>query len=198
MNIGSLNFKNKTEAIKYFTNYLRTHDNINYEDINDIKAMISLHPKIIEQNQDFIPYIDFSIKCPRQKCFWIRYENREIDDICIKKCFEGYNILNEISIKMRELITEQINIYKNTHNEYVCQKCKIKTTLNNIHVDHYQPQFHVLRDTFIKISGLNLNEILKKLNENIDTQQQWIQYHNDNATLRYLCKFCNQHRKRNE
>ena len=46
-------------------------------------------------------------------------------------------------------------------------------------------------------TGLTYEELLNELKDNEDMQAKWIEFHHDKASLRYLCKSCNLHRKRN-
>lgn len=201
MQIESLTFRTKTEAKNYFYQYIRNHNAIDDVDIENIKAFISMHPKIIGRN--FTPFIDFDKYGRGTRCFWCRFDDGSTDSVSVPNCLNGYNTLQLLNEKMRDLIRNQISSYRlsQIHNENLtCTLCgKVDVAISkNMHVDHEDPQFVTIRNSFIAIEGLTSEEALERIRADIEIQNRWKDYHQSHAKLRILCADCNLHRKRKE
>ena len=129
--------------------------------------------------------------------FFIIKSNGTVDSISWNSCV--INAVNpyekRINWAMRHAIEDQIKEYKNTNKNKPCEFCG---TYYDITVDHII-KFKKLKDDFIVMNpeypkelGKNnfAQEVFKK--EDIEFVKLWQEYHKENATLRILCKKCNQ------
>ena len=200
MEIGTLKFRSKTSAINYFASYLREHETIDKVDIENIKSLISKHPKI--GTRDFEPYIDFDKEGRRTKCFWCKFPDGTRDSVSVRTCVSGYNIKQQLSEIVRRIIEDDITKFRGTQfrdGKLTCELCGCEGYGKGFHVDHSSPQFIEIVNGFIKCEDLDFNETtLEKFKFDEDIWKRFREYHNSKCNLRILCSSCNFHRKRSK
>ena len=126
--------------------------------------------------------------------------NGEEDDVSVlRNCITGKS-KDSLTIAMRNSIYPQIEEFKNNS----IMECVICYDTQEIHIDHYEPQFIDLKTEFLNNwKGLlpntfKQNESHSKIFNTIDNkfERSWIEFHRTKAVLRVLCKKCNLSRKK--
>ena len=127
-------------------------------------------------------------------------DNGDEDDVsALKKCITG-KPMDNLTIAMRNSILPQILEFRN-NNSLICEQCK---SIKNIEIDHFEPQFIELKTTFLD-NWMGKSPIYFKqnkshskifINNDINFENEWNEYHRKNARLRVLCKKCNSSRKK--
>jgi hypothetical protein len=110
---------------------------------------------------------------------------------------------SELKSAMRYSIEYQIQMFRNSQTQCVCNYCNISNVL--MHVDHVE-QFQSLYDTFIKSVELKTpNSFLDSKDgthrrqftpDDNEFETKWQNFHLNNATLQILCARCNLTRKK--
>lgn len=103
----------------------------------------------------------------------------------LHRCIVGKGRTEQAKNKktLREIIDPQIKKYRETHPNQICKLCLAKDA---IQVDHFEPTFSEMVENFHNYHNIQPNSAL--------TEQQislFIEYHQNNANLRYLCASCN-------
>lgn len=114
--------------------------------------------------------------------------------------FRGRTHLENISSAMRNAISEHIMTFKRkaiSESNLICVMCNDICALH-YHVDHFNPSFVVLRNTFL---SNNVNPLLFTAcpytnmtifkDDDIAFRDKWVSYHNENCNLQILCAKCN-------
>jgi hypothetical protein len=123
----------------------------------------------------------------------IREDGTTEDVSVMKSCITGIP-KNNLYIAMRNSIIPQILDYKN-NNILLCSKCG---SSEKIEVDHHIIDFIELFESFLDSQqyipnkyddNLYHSKVFKK--EDSDFENNWINYHKNNAILQFLCKSCN-------
>lgn len=126
-----------------------------------------------------------------------------VDDVSVmRNCVTGKKA-NDLSLAMRNSIYSQIKDFKDKSPELKCVDCG---SINNIHIDHNNPQFIELQKNFIKSSKLDIpknfddNDWNGKIFRDVDNdfENEWKKYHKDNANLQPLCEKCNLTKKKSK
>ena len=201
MEIGTLKFSSKKEAKSYFASYLREHETIEEADIENVKSLISRHPKI--GTQIFEPFIDFDKKGRGTRCFWCEFPDGTSDSVSVPTCVDShYNLNSQLNEITRELVEDEIAKFRGTQTRngaLVCELCGCEGNGKGFHVDHYYPQFVEIRDSFIKEEGLEFEEAtIERFKFDEELRRRWRDYHNSKCRLRILCANCNLRRKRSK
>jgi len=132
---------------------------------------------------------------------YIIKNDNSVDDVSVmQNCVTGKKS-NDLSNAMRNTIYSQILDFRNKLLYIKCVDCESE---NNIHIDHYKPQFIELQKNFIEKNNYKLpttfneNEFNGKIfkEEDTDFKNQWFEYHLENANMRALCMKCNLTRKK--
>jgi hypothetical protein len=99
---------------------------------------------------------------------------------------------------LRNLINHDTRKFREMNKIKICELC---SSLDNIHVDHYLVSFIEILNNFLELTEINFFEIdsianvhtFKKTMEHnkINIAQIWIEYHNEKAKYRFLCRSCN-------
>ena len=107
----------------------------------------------------------------------------------------------KLSTAMREAVNSCIIDFKRNHKPLICNYCNLSTyDYKDYHVDHDDPPFRILKDTFINTANLDSPDyfsydqnfhIYVFHEEHLDFKNAWIKYHNTNSRLQILCKTCN-------
>jgi hypothetical protein len=134
-----------------------------------------------------------------------------------KNKLKVHHISYKLYDSMRRAISDQIMNYRNNNrgNKEICALCGISNRNNNIfengviefHVDHKEPSFMSIRDSFInekKNQGVIIPTIFNDDEFNIPNfreedesfKNDWWEYHRSNATYQILCKLCNLRKKK--
>jgi len=128
--------------------------------------------------------------------FFIIKNNGKEDSISWNTCVKGEinTIEKRLNWAMRHAIQEQIRDFKNK-NPNPCEFCNATV---NLTVDHII-KFKQLKDDFITLNPVyptefSKNELAQEVFREEDKyySELWQKYHYSNATLRILCKDCNQ------
>jgi len=128
--------------------------------------------------------------------FFIIKNNGKEDSISWTSCVNGEinPIQKRLNWVMRQAIEQQNRDFK-TKNLTPCEFCKATV---NLTVDHII-KFKQLKDDFIKLNPVYPTEFSKnELSQEIFREEDkyyselWQKYHYTNATLRILCKDCNE------
>ncbi len=126
--------------------------------------------------------------------------NGDEDDVSVlKNCITG-KPKDNLTIAMRNSILPQI-LYFRKNNSLICEQCEC---IENIEIDHFEPQFIDLKTTFLENWKGTLPIKFKQnkshskifIDNDIKFKNDWNEYHKQNARLRVLCKKCNSSRKK--
>lgn len=130
--------------------------------------------------------------------FFIIKNNGEEESISWETCITGekYPIERRLTTAMRHAIDDQIRYFKFKNCEKPCELCG---SLLNPTCDHII-KFKKLKDDFLILNSKRIptefskNDLSQDIfcEEDIVFSEDWWCYHYDNATLRILCKDCNQ------
>ncbi len=121
--------------------------------------------------------------------------NGEEDDVSLfNNCITG-KPKDNLTIAMRNSIYPQIQEFK----QRSILECVLCHNTDTIHIDHFQPQFVDLQTEFLNNwkkpmpDTFKQNDSHSKIFNDIDNEfeNQWIEFHRNNAILRVLCKNCN-------
>ena len=142
--------------------------------------------------------IDYNPEFKNQLVVYIKKDNGTIDNVSVlNNCITG-KPRDNLKVAMRVSIQPQIDDYKNNNYIKVCELCQGH---NRIEIDHHSDKapFAKLYSCFMEINKLPIPtefddtkshmKCFKKTDYNFE--EQWIQYHKENAILRMLCRRCN-------
>lgn len=165
----------------------------------DLCEVFTRHPEYPEK---FIGLIDIKIDYNRQftnqYVVYIVKNNGEIDNVSVMKtCITG-KPKDNLRISMRYSIQLQIDEYRNNQTIHICELCSNK---NQIEIDHHSEKapFAKLYDDFMKLNTLSIPTSFNETNSHMKCfkeidyifEENWKQYHKNNAILRMLCRTCN-------
>ena len=206
--IHNNHFFNMTKTNNYVSNYFKKYnigDNISLND--DIINIFKYHPNknIIIENLDELVF--FARPPYYTKALYYRYKNSNTyEDISWKNCIRNifgkfkYDKCFFITQAFRHAIhyTKRLEFKTNNtiKNIGICDNCNIET--NNIDIDHYGMPFIKILNDFASLNNIvisNIEYYKNKNNEYIITdnniKNNWIEYHDNLASFRLLCKSCN-------
>jgi hypothetical protein len=189
-------FKYMTHARKHISILMKSFKKDELIQNELIRELVKYHPtKKIKDEYDLM----MKIRPPHNKLS-LYYRNNEtggIDDIswilCIRNLYGKYNQSKEREKDIISAFRFESNYgtkwdfkKQNTYisnNKYIghCQYCNKIT--NNIDVDHYPTPFKRILQNFVELYEVNLKD--KKL------ASKWLEYHDNIAQYRILCKSCN-------
>jgi hypothetical protein len=99
---------------------------------------------------------------------------------------------------LRNLINHDTRKFRESRDEQICEEC---LSYNNIHVDHYLISFMEILNNFLENNNVSFFEIDSLANVHTfkktieyktkNIEKDWIDYHNEKATYRLLCRSCN-------
>ena len=128
--------------------------------------------------------------------FFLRKNNGTEDSISWNTCVRGdiNPVEKRLNWAMRHAIEEQIRDFKSKH-PTPCEFCKATVHLTVDHIIKFKQlkdDFLVLHPEYPKEFGKNTmsQEVFRE--EDTEYSELWQNYHYSNATLRILCKDCNQ------
>ena len=194
MEFGNKQFKNKTQAIAFFKEYLHSHDEIDTEDYSTIEALIKSHPRGLAPEDTVIITTDSS-HGKASKCFAVQSKDGSIDCRSVPKCINGYNQKQDVNKILRESIVPQLMEFK--RNNTIPTECPLcKEPLKDVHIDHIL-EFRNLVKSYFEDKHVSFEdiEIIResgtKTFKDKNLLDGFINYHKDHATLRYICAHCN-------
>jgi hypothetical protein len=223
--IGNNLFETQKQAIEYVRNMI---SQIEIEDIIDERhSHFNSIMEIVENHRDFmikrgvgIHHFKIVIN-PLNKCKELhlyRIDDSECvvsyivcaqDSIINKSKMKIHDIKFKLYDAMREAISEQILKFKiNCRSSpflYSCVKCGVNDQDIEYHVDHDNPSFMHLRDSFLnnkefptQFSYIQNTYVNKFRREDEQFKNEWAEYHRQNASLQILCKDCNLRKPKKE
>ena len=206
---------NMTNAKKYIRSVINSLKEGELIKNKYIIELVKYHPsKQIDINK--VAWLKMKKRPPYNKLalFYKYYDNTKEDDIswilCITNLFGKYDRNKEYENDVKTAFRNESHFGSKkqyfidntdiTNNEFTgeCNNCKITTT--DITTDHYPIPYKKIFDTFINDKGLRLcdfdifeNEQFEIRFKDRDFADEWLNYHDDKATYRLLCKSCNSH-----
>lgn len=204
-----------TQANTYIGNIIRTNKNEEIIDDAIIKQLITHHPiKRIDVNK--LEWLKIKSRKPfNNLALFYKYKNSIIEDdiswkLCIRNLYGKYNRDEEYEKNVKTAFrneshigTKKLYFINNTTiiNDIfmgICNNCNKKT--ENITTDHYKLSYKEIFNNFVNVKNINLSNI--DIFENEDNEirikdenlaSEWLNYHDNNAQYRLLCKTCNSH-----
>ena len=207
--------KNVTNAKKHISDILKSYNNNDIIDNDVILSLLSFHPtKNI--NIDNIDYLIYKIRPPYNKlALFYKYKNNDKEDdisyiCCITNLFGKYKKDKDYEDSVKNAFRNDSHIGTKkqyfTDNTFIennkftgnCTNCNKKTI--DITTDHFPKSYFTIFTDFIKQKKLNLYniDIFENTNNEIRLKdkifaEEWLLFHDNNATYRLLCKSCNSH-----
>ena len=196
MRFGDKEFKNKTQALTYFKQYLHTNDSIKPDDYNSILALFSQHPFLqtttiksieIAKNYDYgKPHNAFKVS-------YIENNTEKVDFFSPGTAINQYNKRQNIIQEFRESIVPQILEYKNNNTiPHICPLCN--SALIEPEVDHYPLKFCDIVSDFMNSNNISFETVqVNNRSKIIDRTilSDFANYHRNQAEYRIICKACN-------
>ena len=206
-------WSNMTQANKGVSNIIKRAKIGEIIEDKIIKELVKHHPtKRIDVNK--VEWFKVELRPPlNTPALFYKYKNNTIiDDIswklCIRNCYGKYNRDKEYENDVKTAFRNESHI--GTKKQYfinnttiknnifigICNNCNQKT--ENITTDHYILSYKEILDKFITINTINLNNI--DIFENEDNEirikdknlsSKWLNFHDNKAQYRLLCKSCN-------
>jgi hypothetical protein len=198
-----INF-NQTQKTKYFSSRLNKGlcSSLKIERPDDFKDFMELFKNHPEYSTKLTNVVDLCIVVNKKnhKYFEINLikSDKTVDDISYRICISLKHKNKDLYEALRYSIYEQIKEFKNK-SRLICVKCK---SLENIHIDHVNT-FKSLTDNFLRnrkdipssFDNTYYNSSMFKT-EDKKINDEWFDYHKENAVLRCLCRNCNLTRKK--
>jgi hypothetical protein len=202
--IGDLGFRTQKDAVTYTRDVITS---IGCGEIRNDHARFSFFCKLINNHSnsfekigygiDYFEICENKLNSKRYHMNIIRLDGSSIDfswNDCAKKT--SNDVRKKLKDAMREYVNVDIFEFRKAH-ELICQICGIDD--GEFHVDHNDPPFIQLHDSFLKTNKLPIpilfdnNEFyqVKFKNDDLQFAENWLKYHKENATLQILCKLCN-------
>ena len=189
-------FKNKTQALKYFKEYLHNNSSIKPEDYNSILALFSQHPflqtttiKSIEIAKNY----DYGKPTNSYKVYYIINDLEQCDFFSPGTAINQYNKRQNIIQEFRESVVPQILEFKNNNViPSICPLCN--NALIKPEVDHYPLKFRDIVNDFMTNNNISFDNIqVNNRSKIIDTNilNNFSDYHKSKASYRIICHHCN-------
>ena len=196
MRFADKEFKNKTQALKYFKEYLHNNSSIKPEDYNSILALFSQHPflqtttiKLIEIAKNY----DYGKPTNSYKVYYIINNLEQCDFFSPGTAINQYNKRQNIIQEFRESIVPQILEYKNNNViPSICPLCN--NSLIKPEVDHFPLKFRDIVNDFMQINNISFDDIqVNNRSKIIDRNilDKFSDYHKSVASYRIICHKCN-------
>ena len=208
MRFADKEFKNKTQALKYFKEYLHNNSSIKPEDYNSILALFSQHPflqtttiKSIEIAKNY----DYGKPTNSYKVYYIINDLEQCDFFSPGTAINQYNKRQNIIQEFRESVVPQILEFKNNNViPSLCPLCNnalIKPEVDRdrrssptFEVDHFPLKFREIVNDFMQINNISFDNIQVNNRSKItDTNilDKFSDYHKSVASYRIICHKCN-------
>ncbi len=137
---------------------------------------------------------------------YLVYNDGKIDGVSVlKNCASGRQNKDDLTIAMRFSVASQIKAFRKSAVQK-CELCGATTedikrgcTLNDLQVDHENPLFIELKNSFLSETKLPIPTEFRRKKDNTKTftetdcmfRTAWQDYHRTHAKLRMLCGPCN-------
>ena len=183
--LGCCEIKKEHPEYIFFKNLIQRHPN------SDEKVGAGIDFFYIEPNPMMKKYYQTMIR---------RIDGTQIDFSWVQCCNERKRSTQELLTRaMRTAVKEDVIKFKQNQRPLICSVCKAMGELyEDYHVDHHNPSFQTLKDTFlIKRESPVSFEDCKKYNltlfkdEDKKFKNDWIDFHNENCNFQILCRGCN-------
>jgi hypothetical protein len=191
--IDNKSFDTKGEASFYFTLYFKNlWKNDTPLSQEDKKTLIHLLSSRQDDEHPTEKIKDFRIITSKFGKYEVQYtcDNNTWTGFSVNRCIVGKTRTKHAKqmTEMRGYIYDQIKSFRDTHPN---GKCLICQNTNDIEVDHISPIFSVIVERFTKL--VYEKHIWVDFDTPLDMEviEMFREYHQDNATYRYLCKDCN-------
>ena len=168
------------------------------EDFQIMESILKNHPDYSTWKLKNVEYFKIT-RAPKKKHLQVYMKLEGKSDLRIVSwvaCVKGKKRkTNSLSSAMRSTIASQISEYNFRHPVKTCAICE---SYSNIEVDHYPKKFRDLKREFLaeneeaipSLYFLHSKYIFSSKNSKFEND--WYQYHLQNAKYRYLCDKCNQ------
>ena len=202
MEIGSIHFTSKKSLQEYVRDRIKniglcpSLKTVNIEMYNFFIDLFQHHPKYPQKIDAITDIAIVRNKIKSQVLeLQIRKEDGSTDDISWINCISGTE-KNTFKCALRVAIDEQIKVFR----QITKYKCSICNTLdaNEYHVDH-ENHFEELICRFLQNTKKDKPSSFKNTSDNRkcftmedkEYEEEWKQFHKNNARLRMLCRSCN-------
>jgi len=168
-----------------------------------ITALVHCHPDAGEKIGVGISSIDVRIIEQGSRCFWITRTDGTLIHFSYKAALDGApSVRQQVHAALRVAVKDQINTFRGEwftcNPQPVCELTHQRLTMGpDAHVDHHDPTFAELANTFINIFGgvdkIRLQPSDAGGTEMADRTQlaAWSWYHQQNARLRVIHRSAN-------
>ncbi|MDY0089990.1 MAG: DCL family protein [Flavobacteriaceae bacterium] len=205
--IGTLSFKSKKEALTHFKQILNSYDfgeTLNANDFNEVYELLKTHEKVKEKIGVGIKEIKVDVIRSKTKCFYLIRNDLTIESFSYTRRINGgFNAKTKFSRACRNIINEDLRNVKleyfrqNSKNGQVkCQETGELCKWEELNIDHRQPNtFSMILERFIEVNNIDINKI--EYEEIIDSvytlknkklAEDFRKYHKDKANLRLVKK----------
>lgn len=192
---GNMTFKNKTQAKKYFADYIRSHDHILDEDYETFVDLVSMHPRGLNDGEHIEIRVNRDYGIARNSLYKV-IGSTVVDNVSYQTCIDGYNNnQSRVLACLRVAINDQIKEFKKTHlRPKLCPLCNKQLT--DYHIDHVIHFKHIV-DQWLEENNLTYNDLtivkhgITKVIQDVDLVNDFYDYHQEHAELRYICPHCN-------
>ena len=127
---------------------------------------------------------------------YLVYNDGKIDGVSVlKNCTSGRQNKDDLTIAMRSSVAAQIKAFRKS----AVQTCEICQSTSDLQVDHENPLFIELKNSFLRETKLPIPTEFHSKKDNTKTfteadyafRASWQDYHREHAKLRMLCGHCN-------
>jgi hypothetical protein len=207
-------YKNLTTGTKMITAYLKTVEiNTKFQN-DDLKMILSLHPNN-EKNGIDMEYFMVKLNIYNDRELNLKMNDKIIQSVsyklCLRRLYDKPQISNDKIHRNNVLMSLRNAIYNGKRADFVeCQTkidgivngvCSICNSDGNMEIDHYGLSFQEIVDNFFDTNNFKYDDISVFANKKINNWymelkdplilDRWVQYHDDIAIYRLLCKKCN-------
>ena len=196
MILANKTFKNKTQALKFFQDYLHENSYIKSDDYDSVLALFSQHPflrtttiKTIEIAKNY----EYGKPANAFRVHYIENGKEKAEFFSPKTAINQYNKRQNIIQEFRESVVKQILEYKNLcvfpEN---CPLCNEPLTLPE--VDHYPRKFREIVNDFMETNNITFDDIAVNTRSKIVDKSildKFSNHHKSLANYRIICRKCN-------
>jgi hypothetical protein len=159
----------------------------------EVCDLFQRHPNATEHTADMTS-VELRLSSFGNLEFWINYSNRPSSAISYNKCVTMKDNGNYLNSAMRVAINDQIQNFRNTA-VMTCEFCQSTTNPQIDHITHFAKLVTDFQNqTCLQPPSMfDDNDRNQRCFKPADNryEQDWVNYHHENATLRVLCKRCN-------
>jgi hypothetical protein len=173
---------------------------------NDVESLLKCHPNVDKVRN--IQYLVVRKRPPYNRpALYIKNEGQESEtDVSYKASlealFDKYSKTKNNAKRIMKTFRDAINNtkrkeFKLNFTSIICQQCE-NVIENDLHIDHNKYTFQQILDEFIGDKKIHFHSIkvFEKENnehefEDKELQLNWVNYHDEKAIFKGLCKKCN-------